>query len=128
MPFVNVKIAGPAIAAEQFDSLHRGVTELMAGVLGKNADLTSVLVEEVPLQGWQVAARPLGCAAHIQAAVTAGTNDTEQKARFIAEANALLHRVLGDGLPLATYVVVQEIAAESWGYDGLTQEHRRLAR
>ena len=74
MPFVNVKIAGPAIAAEQFDSLHRGVTELMAGVLGKNADLTSVLVEEVPLQGWQVGARPLGCAAHIQAAVTAGTN------------------------------------------------------
>lgn len=128
MPFVNVTIAGPAIGADQLESLHRGVTDLMAGVLRKNADLTSVLVEEVPLRAWRVGARPLGCAAHIQAAVTAGTNDAEQKARFIAEANALLHRVLGSGLPLATYVVVQEIAAESWGYGGLTQEHRRLTR
>jgi 4-oxalocrotonate tautomerase len=128
MPFVNVRIAGSGIAADQVDRLHSGVTALMADILGKNRDLTAVLVEEVPVTGWQVGGRPVAFAAHVQAAITAGTNDAEEKARFIAEANALLHRVLGDALPLATYVVVQEIAADAWGYDGRTQAHRRLAR
>lgn len=128
MPFVNVRIAGSGIAADQVDRLHSGVTALMADILGKNRDLTAVLVEEVPATGWQVGGRPVAFAAHVQAAITAGTNDAEEKARFIAEANALLHRVLGDALPLATYVVVQEIAADAWGYDGRTQAHRRLTR
>lgn len=128
MPFVNVKIAGSGIEAEQVGRLQSGVTALMADILGKNRDLTAVLIEEVPASGWQVGGRPVAVAAHIQAAITAGTNDVQEKARFVAEANALLHRVLGDALPLATYVVVQEIAADAWGYDGLTQEHRRLTR
>ncbi|CAA2099500.1 hypothetical protein MBUL_00184 [Methylobacterium bullatum] len=128
MPFVNVTIAGSGIGADRVGRLQSGVTALMADILGKNPELTAVLVEEVPASGWQVGGRPVAVAAHVQAAITAGTNDAEEKARFIAEANALLHRVLGEALPLATYVVVQEIAADAWGYDGLTQEHRRLAR
>jgi len=128
MPFVNVKIAGSGIEADQVGRLQSGVTALMADILGKNRDLTAVLIEQVPASGWQVGGRPVAVAAHVQAAITAGTNDTQEKARFVAEANALLHRVLGNALPLATYVVVQEIAADAWGYDGLTQEHRRLTR
>ncbi|WP_019902901.1 4-oxalocrotonate tautomerase family protein [Methylobacterium sp. 77] len=128
MPFVNVKIAGPGLAAEQVAILHREVTGLMADVLGKKAALTAVLIEDVAVGGWQVAGRPVTCAAHIDASVTAGTNSAEEKARFIAQANQLLHRVLGDELPLATYVVVTEIAADAWGYDGQTQAHRQVAR
>ena len=128
MPFVNVKIAGLGIEADRVGRLQSGVTALMADILGKNPDLTAVLVEQVPASGWHVGGRPVAFAAHLEAAITAGTNDAEEKARFIADANALLHRVLGNALPLATYVVVREIAADAWGYDGRTQEHRRLAR
>ncbi|GJE16596.1 tautomerase family protein [Methylobacterium marchantiae] len=128
MPFVNVKIAGRPLEADQVGVLHREVTALMAEVLGKKVELTAVLIEEVPAAAWQVGARPVSCAAHIEAAVTAGTNSRREKADFIARADALLRRVLGDELPLASYVVVHEIAADAWGYGGRTQEHRRLAR
>jgi 4-oxalocrotonate tautomerase len=125
MPFINIKIAGPTLSSEQISQLQQHTTDLMANVLGKNPGLTAVLVEQVASQGWSVGRSPVRVAAHLDAKITAGTNSSEQKARFIAEANALMHAVLGAELPVATYVVVDEISGDAWGYDGLTQEHRR---
>jgi 4-oxalocrotonate tautomerase len=127
MPFVNIKVAGPTLAVDQITRLQQGATELMARVLGKKPELTAVLVEQVPLQGWAVGAGTVRVAAHLDAKVTAGTNTFEEKSRFIAEANALLKQVLGAELPVASYVVVDEVPGDAWGYDGLTQEYRRLA-
>jgi 4-oxalocrotonate tautomerase len=124
MPFVHVRSAGQTLNPEQTQRLQREVTGLMAGVLRKKAALTSVLVEQVPVSGWSIGGNPLTVAAHLDAKVTAGTNTAEEKARFIAEAHALLKAVLGAELPLATYVVVDELPADAWGYDGLTQAHR----
>jgi 4-oxalocrotonate tautomerase len=126
MPFINIKIAGPQLSEAQVRHLQTRVTDLMAGVLNKKAPLVSVLVEQVALKGWSVGGAPVKAAAHLEAEVTAGTNTKEEKTRFIAEANRLLHEVAGD-LPLATYVVIDEIAGDAWGYDGLSQEGRRLA-
>ncbi len=127
MPFVNIKIAGPTLAHEQVSRLQQRTTDLMADVLGKKPELTAVLVEQVAIQGWCVGRGPVRVAAHLDAKITAGTNTAEQKARFIAEANALLRAVLGAELPVASYVVVDEVAGDAWGYDGLTQDHRRHA-
>ncbi|HEV2673426.1 MAG TPA: tautomerase family protein [Aliidongia sp.] len=127
MPFVLIKIAGPTLAAEQVRRLQEATTDLMAGVLGKKPELTAVLVEQVAIAGWSVGRAPACAAAHLDAKVTAGTNSAEEKARFIAQANALLRGVLGADLPVASYVVVDELPADAWGYDGLTQDHRRQA-
>jgi 4-oxalocrotonate tautomerase len=99
----------------------------MAGVLGKKAKLTAVLVEQVSEDTWMVGQEAIGLAAHLDVKITAGTNSPEEKARFIAEANALLHQVLGAELPLATYVIIDEVPGDAWGYGGLTQTHRRHA-
>lgn len=127
MPFINVKIAGPTLAPEQVRRLQTGVTEMMAGVLRKKPELTSVLVEQLPPSGWSIGNRPASLAAHLDAKITEGTNTPDEKARFIVEANALLKAVLGPTLPVATYVVVDEIPGDAWGYDGLTQAHRAVA-
>ena len=127
MPFVNIKVAGPQLSDEQVRHLQTRARELMAGVLNKKAPVVSVLVEQVALKGWSVGGATVKAAAHLEAEVTAGTNTKDEKTRFIAEANRLLHEVLGENLPLATYVVIDEIAADAWGYDGVTQEGRRLA-
>jgi 4-oxalocrotonate tautomerase len=127
MPFISIKIAGPTLAPEQVSLLQDSTTNLMANVLGKKPELTSVLVEQVAVQGWSVGRRHVHVAAHLDAKITAGTNTPDQKARFIAEANALLRSVLGDELPVASYVVIDEVAGDAWGYGGLTQEHRRQA-
>ncbi|MDR3374868.1 MAG: tautomerase family protein [Ancalomicrobiaceae bacterium] len=127
MPFLNIKIAGAPLAPESIRRLQQQATSLMAVVLGKRAELTSVLVEEVPVAGWSVGGAPLTVAAHLDAKVTAGTNTAAEKARFIAEAHALLKTIAGPDLPIATYVVVDELPADAWGYDGLTQAHRASA-
>ena len=124
MPFVTLKVAGPALAPGLVAELQRSITALMAEVLGKRADLTAFLIEPSVPGHWAVAGSAVEAAAHLEAKVTQGTNTAEEKARFVAEAHALLVRLLPGPLPLATYVVVHEVAAEAWGYGGLTQAQR----
>ena len=127
MPFVNVKVTGPVEAA-QVECLQQGITELMADVLRKKADLTAVLIEEAGTASWTVGAAPVAVAAHLDAKVTLGTNTAEEKARFVASAHALLSEVLGLELPSSTYVVIDEVPGDAWGYAGLTQAHRATSR
>jgi 4-oxalocrotonate tautomerase len=127
MPFVNAKIAGPTLAPEQVSRLQRELTDIMVDTLGKDPAITSVLIEQVPARGWSIAGAAAHVLAHVSARITAGINSAEEKARFIAQTHALLKRILGGGLPVATYVIVDEIAPDAWGYDGITQQHRAAA-
>ena len=77
---------------------------------------------------WTIGGEPVPVAAHLDVKVTRGTNTHEEKARFVAAVAAMFRQVLGPDLPLATYVVIDEIEADAWGYDGITQEERRLLR
>ena len=119
MPFVRLTITGPETGPETVAALQRGITALMAEVLGKRADLTAVLVEPAPAAGWSVGGVAVPRAAH-------GTNTAQEKALFVAAAHELLVRTLPGPLPLATYVVVQEVPADAWGYGGLTQAARTV--
>lgn len=125
MPYVHLTIAGPAPTDAARRRLAAGLTRLMAEVLGKDPALTAVRVETAETGLWTVGGTPVSPAAHLEATVTAGTNSAADKARFIAQAMELLKGEAGPGLPLATYGVVREIAADSWGYDGRTQAARR---
>lgn len=122
MPFIRVTVT-PAPSPETSRRLAEGVTGLMADILGKQAHLTSVLVEGASGL-WSIGADAVHAAAHIEALVTAGTNDAPEKAAFLEHANALLRRELGT-LPEATYVVVRDVPAGDWGYDGHSQAARR---
>src|SRR5882757_9474940 len=127
MPFIRITVSGPALATEQFSRLHMEMTDLMATILGKRADLTSVLVEQPAVARWAIGGAPAKVAVHVEATITAGTNSPEEKARFIEKTMRLLRSVLGAELHPATYVVVNEVPANAWGYDGRTQESRQLA-
>ena len=128
MPFINVKVAGKPLEQHQVAEIQNRITSLMADVLNKVGPLVGVLVEQVPAAGWSVGAQPVTRAAQVDAIVSAGTNTPEQKARFVAEANKMLQSVLGSDLSEITYVVVHDVPGNSWGYDGLTQEHRAKQR
>lgn len=126
MPFIRISVAGTPLAARQVEDLQRRTTALMASVLGKRPEVTAVLVEQ-PAGAWVVGGLPADRAAHLDAKITLGTNSSQEKARFIADAMAMLRDVLGDGLSPCTYVVVDEVPGDAWGYGGLTQDHRREA-
>ena len=60
MPYVNIKITREGgTTAEQKAELIRGVTDLLASVLGKDPATTYVVVDEVDLENWGVGGLPV---------------------------------------------------------------------
>ena len=83
-----------------------------------------MLIEQIDPARWTVGAGPVRAAGHLDVKVTAGTNTPEEKRRFVSEAVRLLRSVIGPILNPVCYVVVHEVAADAWGYDGRTQADR----
>ena len=127
MPFLHIRIAGRSLDDGERLHLQDEATRLAVTLLGKRAEATAVFVEETPISGWTVRAGRLPVAGYFEILISDGTNTPEEKERFIAAAYALLQETLGAQLDPVTYVVVRDIAMESWGYGGRTQESRRLA-
>lgn len=130
MPILNLRVA-PLQNPEQYQSLARALTALAERVLHKRAEVTAVVIEDLPAARWYVGAQAVDRpAAQLEIAITAGTNTEAEKAAFIRAAFDELQRQLGRGEALepASYVVVREIPAGDWGYGGVTQQARRATR
>ena len=54
MPYVNIKITKEGATAEQKAELIKGVTALLAKVLGKNPATTVVTIDEVETDNWGI--------------------------------------------------------------------------
>lgn len=54
MPFVNIRITREGATREQKQRLIKGVTDLLAGVLGKNPATTVVIIDEVETDNWGI--------------------------------------------------------------------------
>lgn len=54
MPFVNIKITRDGVSPEKKALLIKGVTDLLADLLGKNPKTTVVVIEEVETDNWGV--------------------------------------------------------------------------
>ncbi len=127
MPFLRATVLPPDADETIVEHLHDGLFKLATTVLAKASDVTSVLMEPVRRGAWFVGGARAPVAAHVVITVTAGTNTAEQKAAFVEQTFALLRNVLGSALPEATYVVVDEVDHESWGFGGKTVSTRHRA-
>jgi 4-oxalocrotonate tautomerase len=54
MPYVNIKITREGATADQKAELIKGVTNLLADVLGKNPATTVVVIDEVETDNWGI--------------------------------------------------------------------------
>ena len=130
MPTLNLKIA-PLQNPEQYARLARALTALTAEHLGKRPEVTALVVQDLPAAQWFIAGREVRRpTALLEIDITAGTNTQAEKAAFIEAAHAELRSQLGAGgeLEAASYVIVHELPATDWGYDGRTQRARQLER
>lgn len=127
MPYLHLTL-GRKISAEQENTLARHSTELLASLLHKRAEVTAVRIECTAdawfITGERASAEETPC--HGIVFITSGSNGEAEKAAFLAAWHALLVDTLGP-LPLASYLVIQEIPASSWGYAGQTQAARQAA-
>lgn len=125
MPYIQIRLATPDPVSNSVSSAHLSeeASRLMAEVMGKRREVTVVEVVQ-PASDWFLAGVPItGPAAYVDIKITQGTNNMEQKALLLAEFQRLLEAELG---PLAApaYVVIHEIPATDWGYDGQPQASR----
>jgi 4-oxalocrotonate tautomerase len=126
MPYLNVRIAmqeNPIVADKIVSSLMRHTGE----ILGKKSELTSIDVEFVSPEMWFVN----GARVRVQTAatfyldikITDGTNVKSEKARYIEAVFSDFEEIIGPITP-ASYIVIHDVRADSWGFQGMTQENR----
>lgn len=126
MPFIHVRYSTP-VDRDLRQLLAALVTETTAKVLGKNAELTSVAVEQVPGASWFIAGRSLAehrkATFFLEVRVTRGTNVKEEKAAYLREIFRGMEALLGPLHP-ESYVHVHEADGDAYGYGGLSQDAR----
>ncbi|CAM8636748.1 hypothetical protein MCEMSEM22_00834 [Comamonadaceae bacterium] len=130
MPTLQLKVS-PLQNPSRYRSLAEALTRITAQELGKRAEVTAVVIDDVHAARWHVGGTDVqGPTAMLEISITQGTNTAAQKAAFVARAFAELEAQLGQGKGLepASYVIVREVPASDWGYGGQTQAARALAR
>jgi len=120
MPLVQARLrAEPTPGLSE--AVVAALTRLTSEVLGKEHERTSVVVDYVSEARWARGGKMPVRGFLVEVKITLGTNSREEKASYVREVNRALQGLL-DGA--AGYVVVDEIAADAWGYAGETQEAR----
>ncbi len=126
MPYINLRL-GATLDATQQNRLYAQTTSLMNTIMGKRPEVTVVHIQESEPHLWSTNASAL-CAnspvgAYVDIKVTEGTNTPEEKAEMISETVKMLKEIVGV-VQEACYVVIDDIPANSWGYNGKTQAER----
>ena len=134
MPFINIAVAQTdrgGLSKTQKQRLFDETTRLMAEVMHKNPSLAAIRIDEHGSENWAIAGEAVsageGPAVHMDIKVTDGTNSDEEKAEMIRLSMAMLSKVVGPA-PEASYVVIHDLDAGAWGYDGRTQKARAQAK
>jgi len=128
MPYLDVVLSTPPEASTA-GRIAAFLTLLSVEVLHKKRELTAIAVRHVTPGHWFIGGLPVQSGAatvYVEIRITTGTNTAEEKAAFVEQAFDGLQGIIGTLAP-ASYVVIREVPAGSWGYGGRTQEHRRLS-
>lgn len=126
MPYLNVRLAAEAdagIARQVVAVLMRHTSE----ILGKKPEVTSIAIDFVDPDTWFIGGEPVAATGmttfYLDIKVTDGTNTKDEKARYVAAVFRDFEGILGAVAP-ASYIVVHDVRADAWGFQGKTQEFR----
>lgn len=126
MPYIQIRL-GKNLSDEQRKSLYEKTTSLMSTVMKKKPQVTVVNIHESEAIQWSVNANQLSkndpTGAYVNIKITNQTNTSEEKAEMISKTVTMLEDVVGI-IQEACYVVIDDIQANSWGYNGKTQAAR----
>ncbi len=126
MPILNVKVSG-----KRSDEMTRKIAGLLTGlttdILGKKPELTAIAIDYVDPRDWLAGGRTLAdqgkASVYFDVKITDETNTKDEKARYVSAAFDGFSRLLGD-LHEESYIYVQDVRADAYGYGGRTQEWR----
>lgn len=128
MPYLNVKIVAPA-SKETAAKVASLLSDLTASMLGKKPELTAIAVEFMQPEFWFIGGVPVSTSGvstfYLDIKITEGTNTKNEKAAYVKQVFAGMEAILG-GVASASYIVIDEVHADAWGYQGETQEFRYI--
>ena len=130
MPMITVRYVTPSPRTDLGRRIAAAAARPGAETLGKDPNVTAVLVEAADAEGWFVAGKKpaeAGLSAFwLDIKITAGTNTKAETTRFVAAAFETMSDILGP-LHEESYVLVHGVDGDAYGYGGRTQNGRWAA-
>jgi 4-oxalocrotonate tautomerase len=130
MPMITVRFAIKQHKSGLTETIAKAANKLSADILHKNPLITAVTVEEIAPTDWFIGNKSLaqhGLASFwLDIRIVEGTNTREEKAAFVTATFAKMSELLGP-LHNESYVHVNEVRGDAYGYGGRTQNERYFA-
>lgn len=130
MPMISIQYATRRSKPELPREIAETARQLSSEILRKDPEVTAVVVEEIDAAKWFIASKSLaehGLASFwLDVRITDGTNTREEKAAFIAATFTKMNKLIGP-LHNESYVHVDDVRGDAYGYGGLTQNERLIA-
>jgi 4-oxalocrotonate tautomerase len=128
MPIINLKIS-KNFTSTDLQEVVAEITKLTTNFLKKKPEVTAITVQIIPKNQWYVNSKSLEelnqNSFYLDIKVTDGTNLKDEKADYIEAIFKYMKTVL-DNLHTESYVYVEDVKGDSYGFSGKTQEFRYI--
>jgi 4-oxalocrotonate tautomerase len=130
MPLITVTYATSRQSPSLKSDIAAAVSELTAKILHKDPKVTAIIVKAADAADWFAGGKSLAeqnlASFWLDVHVTEGTNTKDEKAAYLAAMFKRMGELLGP-LHTESYLHVDEVKGDAYGFGGLSQERRYIA-
>jgi 4-oxalocrotonate tautomerase len=130
MPLITVTYSSFRTAPSLKAEIASAVSDLTARILRKDPKVTAIIVKSVDGGDWFAGGQSLAeqslASFWLDVHVSEGTNTKDEKADYLAATFRRMGELLGP-LHHESYLHVDEVRGDAYGFGGLTQERRYIA-
>jgi 4-oxalocrotonate tautomerase len=131
MPMITILYSTPRPAPWLKSQIAAAAADLAASILRKDPKVTAAVVNVVDPDDWFAGGASLAAQRiagfWLDIRIVDGSNTKDEKADYIAAVFQRMGELLGP-LHSESYVHVNDVRADGYGFGGLTQERRYIAR
>ena len=131
MPLITVRYTTQRQSGTLKADIAESVSQLAAQVLHKDPKVTAVIVDSADPADWFAGGKSLAeqklASFWLDIRIVDGTNSKDEKADYITAVYKRMVELLGP-LHTESYVHVHDVRADAYGFGGVTQERRYIAR
>jgi 4-oxalocrotonate tautomerase len=128
MPILNLKISLPEGDAK-LKLIANQLTSITERILKKKPEVTAITILAVTGENWFINKTSLKelnkNSFYLDIKVTDGTNSKDEKSQFVKAVFHFMDSIL-ENLHTESYVYVEEVKADAYGFGSFTQEYRYI--
>jgi 4-oxalocrotonate tautomerase len=130
MPLITFTYSSSRRSPSLKADIAAAVSELTAQILHKDPKVTAIIVKSVDAADWFAGGKSLAdqklASYWLDIHISEGTNTKDEKAAYLAAMFKRMGELLGP-LHNESYLHVDEVRGDAYGFGGLTQERRYIA-